>query len=83
MESYHAANDMPFHKVFFRLFRVLMTFFPFLVVLISLIVRNAVQLRFPPKTRVGLMISRQNAEYSTGLFRVTFHSGLHIEGGRS
>ena len=75
---------MPFHKVFFRLFPVLVTvFFSFLVVLSSLIVRNAVQLKFPPKTRVGLMISRQNAEYSTVISCATFHSGLHIGGGRS
>ena len=58
-------------------------FFSFLVVLSSLIVRNAVQLKFPPKTRVGLMISRQNAEYSTVISCATFHSGLHIGGGRS
>ena len=29
------------------------------------------------------MISRQNAEYSPELLSVTFHSGLHIGGGRS
>ena len=57
-------------KSFFDFSLCGLQFFFFLVALSSLIVRNAVQLKFPPKKRVGLMISRQNAKYSTQLFLV-------------
>ena len=73
---------MPFHKVFFRLFLVLITIF-FSLSSVRLLSETPFSLNSRQKTRVGLMISRQNAEYSIVISCATFHSGLHIGGGRS